>query len=95
MRTIPGVLAPGLGVRLTPTPPIAIHEVPQLFSPQGADLVSMVQDGSAVVLQNLSDRHIFYAVIIMDRDARAGLGFLSDRAKEYLASYLATKKATP
>ena len=91
MRTpIPGLLQPRAGIRLTPSPPISLQEVPQLFSPGGSGVALMAQDGGSVVIQNLTDGHVFYALVIMDRDARAGLGFIAAKVSDYLASLRGT-----
>lgn len=82
---IPGLLPPGVGIRLTPAPPIAENEVPLLFSRGGNLAVSMTQDAGAVVLQNLTDKHTPYVLVVMERDAHTTMGYITERIRAYFS----------
>jgi len=84
---IPGILSPGAALRLTPAPPIADTEVPLLFSKGGALAIKMTPEiNGAVVLQSLSDKHVPYVLVIMERDARTTMSYIAQRVQAYFAS---------
>lgn len=88
---IPGMLDPRASIRLTPAPLIGDNETPVIFSPSGAASIQIDEGDGAVVLTNVTDRRVFYALLIMERDAHTTIGFLAQYARNYLAS----RKAAP